>query len=134
MDKQNPQAINSLDTTAAEQALTSCAEEFSILHMSTINKNKDERDKVYASIELILTFSKTIAMLKVEVDAEAQGNSMPVRVFKQLHPSFIMTPRSNIFGVITVPGRYKGKFIETVFFIVDNQGSVIIGLPTSNYL
>lgn len=55
-------AIHSLDTNADEQALTNCTEEFDILHIATINRNNDERDEVYASIELLITYSKTICM------------------------------------------------------------------------
>lgn len=52
-------ATHSLDTNADEQALTNCTEEFDILHIATINRNNDE---VYASIELLITYFKTICM------------------------------------------------------------------------
>lgn len=87
MNQENRKSIHSTDTYADGEPSTSSMEEFSTLQITTINQSKDERDEVYASVELI-THSKTIAVLRAKDDTGAQGNTMPVLIVNQLYPCF----------------------------------------------
>ena len=94
--------------------------------------------------------------LRVKVDTGAQGNTLPLRTFKQMFPKS-MTPeglpkansisQSNMvltayngtiirqYGCLELPCRFNNSsWTRAKFFVVDSTGPAIIGLPSSRQL
>ena len=89
----------------------------------------------------------------MKVDTGAQGNTLPLRMFRKLYPEKIdkrRIPKPDVgkdrrttltayggrtlphYGSVTLPCRYKDKEWEpTKFFITDVDGPAILGMPSS---
>ena len=91
------------------------------------------------------------ASLKAKVDTGAQGNILPLRLYRMMYPqkvdkgnpkmgvthpsSTILTAyggsRIHHYGRITIGCEFRGKRSAAQFYITDTPGPAIIGLPTS---
>ena len=123
--------------------------------MASIDKKTEideKRDEAYAYIEAKRD-DKMIADVRVKVDTGAQGNTLPLRMFRKLYPEKIDKrgiPKPDVgkdrrttltayggrtlphYGSVTLPCRYKDKEWEpTKFFITDVDGPAILGMPSS---
>ena len=110
------------------------------------------RDEAYTYIKVKCS-KRVRANLKVKIDTSAQGNTLPMRMFREMYPGKVDTagvPRRNAvqnrhviltayngtkipqYGAIRLQCRYDGcKWISTDFYIVDSEGPAILGLPSS---
>ena len=119
--------------------------------MSRAESNR-YRDEVFVSINRNLpqgTHKNTI--LKAKLDTGAQGNILPMRLYRQMYPHNLDDHRSlrpvsssdvilTAYGgsqikhhaTVTVPCSYKGE--KASFYVTDTPGPAIIGLTTSTDL
>ncbi|WP_419629159.1 reverse transcriptase domain-containing protein, partial [Thiolapillus sp.] len=124
------------------------------LEFSSIEKDSgDDRDELYASLDIIY---KRPASLKVKVDTGAQGNILPLRIFRRMFPerlnpngfpaegttetrrtilhAYNGTPIKQ-FGVINLSCKYRDSDWQNAeFFVTESEGSAILGLPSSRQL
>ena len=57
----------------------------------TIDANKDVRTEVYASLDIRFSRKHKPATLDVKVDTGAQGNVLPLRIYRQMCPENLDT-------------------------------------------
>ncbi|KAK7087114.1 hypothetical protein V1264_021204 [Littorina saxatilis] len=127
---------------------------FEPTNFSTVGSS-DERTEVYANLSIKLSKIKH-AKLKVKVDTGAQGNIMPLIIFRRIYPQLLdedgyPKPGStqqrrtrliayngsviNQFGSVTLPCKYgESKWHTEEFYITDADGPAILGLPGSTRL
>ena len=126
---------------------------FEPINFSTVGTN-DERTEVYANLSIKL--KSTQAKMKVKVDTGAQGNIMPMRIFRRMYPTQLdedgypktgSTQRRqtvlvayngstiNQFGSVRLPCQYGASDWHTEeFYVTDADGPAILGLPGSRRL
>ena len=118
----------------------------------TVNSIKSARDEVFASINVKLHGSNRHAALRAKLDTGAQGNLLPLRLYRRMYPQNLTAegyPKPKILeksttvltayggtkltqhGVCVIPCEFKGKQSTAPFFVTDAEGPAIIGLPTS---
>lgn len=92
-------------------------------------------------------------ILKAKLDTGAQGNILPMRLYRQMYPhnlddhgSLRPVSSSDVIltayggsqikhqGTVTIPSSYKGENVRAPFYVTDTPGPAIIGLPTSTDL
>ena len=120
------------------------------------NSNRDTRDEIYVKVDIKLEDNPRVpATLKAKVDSGAQGNVLPMRLFRQMYPDKVdnkgypkpgtTTPQQTIlnlygripmkqYGTWKIPCKYKDRSTVAEFYIVDKDGPAILGLPTSREL
>ena len=111
------------------------------------------RDEVLVLINVNLQSSKTQrTVLKAKLDTGAQGNILPIRIYRRMFPHNLTTDgfpnpgalhqantiltayggaRITQYGTCTIPCEYKGTQTKATFFVTAADGPAIIGLPTS---
>ena len=115
------------------------------------DSHSQSRDEAYTYIK-VKCRKRVRANLKVKIDTGAQGNTLPVRMFREMYPEKVDSagvPWRNAvknrhvvltaygtkipqYGAIQLQCRYDGgKWIDTDFYIVDSEGPAILGLPSS---
>ncbi|XP_014676736.1 PREDICTED: uncharacterized protein K02A2.6-like [Priapulus caudatus] len=93
----------------------------------------------------------TPATLRVKVDTGAQGNLLPLRVFRRMYPEkldsegFPKTGSTTLcptrltayngskipqYGVIKIPCKFHSNSSLSEFYVTDSSGPAILGLPT----
>jgi hypothetical protein len=134
-------------------------EEMEQLRFETININvdgaslEDERDEIFVDIDIKLK-GKT-AKFKAKVDTGAQGNIIPLRIYKQMYPENINeqgTPnkealtqtktkitaynktRIHQFGTCAFPCKYSDVQTTLDFYVSDVDGPAILGLQSCRKL
>ena len=115
---------------------------------------KYTRDEVFAKLDIRLTNKGRghTADPKVEIDTGAQGNILPLRIFRRMFPEKLtaedypshgsVANRSNTtlsayngsiipqYGSIRLPCRYScSEWVYAEFFLTDTNGPAILGLP-----
>ena len=120
---------------------------------------KVTRDEVFAELDIrLLNKGRShTADLKVKIDTGAQGNILPLRIFRRMFPEKLtaegypshdyVANRSNTtlsayngsripqYGSITLPCRYRcSEWVYAEFFLIDTNGPAILGLPYSRQL
>ena len=132
-----------------------CCEESDVYHLqfNTV-ESSDSRSEVYANIDIKL--GRIPAKLNTKVDTGAQGNILPLRIFRKMFPDKLnddglpmqgaTTKRSTQLiayngtrieqhGSISLPCQYqKSGWSEENFFVTDGEGPAILGLPSSRRL
>ena len=152
------QAGSQASQTSAESTLLAAFESvvFESITIAGVSRRESNRyrDEVLVSINLNLpqgTHKNTI--LKAKLDTGAQGNILPLRLYRQMYPhnlddhgnlrpvsssDVILTAYSGSqikhHGTVTIPCSYKGENARTSFYVTDTPGPAIIGLPTSTDL
>ena len=124
------------------------------LEFSSIEKNSgDNRDELYASLDIQY---KRLASLRVKVDKGAQGNILPLRIFRRMFPEKLdpngypaegtTKKRQTILqayngttikqlGVVTLSCKHKDtEWHSSDFFVTESEGPAILGLPSSRQL
>ena len=124
------------------------------LEFSSIEKNSgDNRDELYASLDIKY---KRPASLRVKVDTGAQGNILPLRIFRRMFPEKLAPngypaegttkKRQTILqayngttikqlGVVTLSCKHKDtEWHSSDFFVTESEGPAILGLPSSRQL
>ena len=115
--------------------------------------SKDERKDSAMTHVKIKRDENTIVRIRSEVDTGADGNTLPLRMYRKMFPSHL-TPdgdpdRANVhhtdrkltayngtsikhYGAISLPCSFKeSPWSPATFYIVDSEGPAIIGLQTS---
>ncbi|XP_014673072.1 PREDICTED: uncharacterized protein LOC106813454 [Priapulus caudatus] len=86
----------------------------SITHIDATETNGDKRDEIFTDIGIELPDHKNAkTTLKVKVDTGAQGNTLPLRIYRRMFPKLLDSED---------------------FFIVECDGSALLGLPSSRAL
>ena len=123
------------------------------LQFNTV-ESSDSRTEVYANVDIKL--GKTPAKLKTKVDTGAQGNILPLRIYKQMFPEKMNNDglpadgatkkrstqliayngtRIEQHGSISIPCKYEESgWHKEEFFVTSGDGPAIIGLPSSRRL
>ena len=127
----------------------------SAIHNAEQHDSPDTRDEVFTFIE-VKRDRKMLVKLRVKVDTGAQGNTIPLRMYRRMFPDrldsggfpssdstsnhkAILTAYNNTrikqYGSTSLPCRYDGSaWVTADFFVVDSDGPAILGLPTSRKL
>ena len=112
--------------------------------------SSDKRDEIYVSLDVRVEGKTGTHKLKAKMDTGAQGNILPVRIFRRMFPSKldadglpkpgVTTARktrlsayngTNIaqYGTIIIPCRFENSEWEsTEFFVVESDGPGLVGL------
>ena len=128
---------------------------FSTVTVSTVT-SAPQRDEAFVKLKLKLYNRPGIHNIITKVDTGAQGNTLPLRLFREMFPDLLTkngTPKNEIVqkkgstkltayngtdipchGKIAFPCRYMDEFQDTEFYIVDVDGPAIIGLPSCESL
>ena len=133
-------------------------EHLSFASLTTNGTTMDTRDEVFANLDIKLPNIRKgqTADLKVKVDTGAQGNILPLRVFRKMFPDAItgqhpthgtLMPRDHTIlsayngtripqhGTIQLACRYQqSDWVDAEFFVADTEGPAILGLPNSRQL
>jgi len=127
--------------------------EFSTINMiDSVTRNKEE-DEVFAKLNIKLSNRKGTHCLQTKVDTGAQGNLLPVRVFRQMFPESLdeegFPKASSVKRQATTLLAYNDTIIKQYgstiiqcqfgdsdwqyleFYIAEAEGPVILGLPSS---
>ena len=144
-NKKSVSAIESNDDREEEDP----HDAFTALHIQAIERTQEERNEAFVEIELGLPEIRRRVFLTAKVDTGAQANTMPLRAYKQLYPAKILTngdpdpsflkqkntrliaynkTQIKQFGIINIPAKYKSKWINSEFFVVEDYGPAILGL------
>ena len=109
------------------------------------------RGEAFTTIEVQCPQKRSNQFLKLKIDTGAQGNALPVRIFRQMYsdiePKKILTPigRTTLtaysgeeikcVGSITLGCKSgSSSWLNAVFYIVYVPGPIILGLPTCESL
>ena len=125
-------------------------DDFETLHFEYISINEISTTEAFAEIDIQLKPNKP-AILKAKVDTGAEGNILPLRLYRQMYPDKIdvsgspkkgvLQPNTTVItaynqtiipnlGTHTLHCAHKQAEVEAEFYVVDNSGPAIIGLPT----
>ena len=121
----------------------------------TIDANKDVRTEVYASLDIRFGRKHKPATLNVKVDTGAQGNVLPLRIYRQMCPENLDTegypqPRSLKtcstvltayngerivqYGTMLLPCTHRDAKCDAELYVADTPGPAIMGLPSCRAL
>lgn len=129
---------------------------FSPVTISSVSSKPQQRDEAFVKLKIVLPNRAGQHNIIVKVDTGAQGNTLPLRMFRDMFPDLLTpeeTPVKQILkekgstrltayngtnipclGKISFPCRYNGEWQETGFYIVDVEGPAIVGLPSCERL
>lgn len=155
-NKRNGRKVHSVKNEEQEtDQLSSTFENmtFSVINVSIDSNNRDSNSTEALATIQIEPYKSVWTNLRGKVDTGAEGNILPLRVFKQIFPRYISpegvplktTPSSSNltdynggrivqYGTIRLPCKYKGKQHSEEFYVADAPGPVIYGLQTSERL
>ena len=141
---------------------------FESITISNINQSKPKtrKDEVFATVSIHLNARTKSQIkdslkcpaktsLKAKLDTGAQGNILPIRLYRMMYPQSIdgdgnpqkgVTSTSDTIltayggsrihhhGTVTIDCEFRGKNFTAQFYVTNTQGPVIIGLPTATDL
>ena len=115
-------------------------------------EGKGWTDEVHVTVNVELQRnSKMVTKLNAKVDTGAQGNVLPVRLYRQMYPNNIdeagkplpgVLKQTNTiltayggaspkqYGTLEIPCEYEGKKTIAIFYVTEVHGPAILGLPT----
>ena len=109
-----------------------------------------QKHEVHAAVNITLDNTRGAAKLRGKIDTGAQGNILPLRLFKQMYPSTISAdgfPRPGVlepspailkvyggttiehFGTTSITCETKGKTTAGIFYAKNVDGPAIFGWP-----
>ncbi|PIK45946.1 hypothetical protein BSL78_17195 [Apostichopus japonicus] len=121
---------------------------FSSIKVSSMHSS-ETRNQVHANIDIKLNNKPGVHSLNIKVDTGAEGNTLPMRIYRNMYPEHIdhtgkPTPgflkETNCvltayndevikcFGTTTLESRFQEEWLQTTFFVVDVTGPAILGL------
>lgn len=131
-----------------------CLEQgFEKLVFDNVDAENDTRSEVYASLDIQLGVKH--ATLKVKVDTGAQGNVLPLRMYRRMYPenlgaggypsrrglqestTVLMAyngERIKQYGTLMLPCKHNEVSHDTEFYVADTPGPAIVGLPSCRAL
>ena len=136
---------------------------FESLHFESINVDTvestdatavDNRDEVFVDLKVKLAQRAGIHSLRVKVDTGAQGDVLPVRIFRKMFPSLVdidgfpkpgalkQKPKTSLtayngtkitqYGTVVLPCQFNnGKWVSVEFYVTESEGPAIIGFKSS---
>ena len=126
------------------------------VHSVRDSSNRDTRDEIFVKLEIELEDRpRAPATLTAKVDSGAQGNILPIRLFRQMYPNKVdaegfpkpgsTTPQQTVlnlygrvpmkqYGTCRIPCKYGEHSTTAEFFVVNKDGPAILGLPTCRAL
>ena len=135
------------DSQDSEDHLSATFENFTFSPITVNAHSNTECERTQVSATIIIEPHKGIKTnLKGKVDTGAEGNILPLRVFKQIFPRSVKLTSSTAsltdynggkiqqYGTITMPCSYKNRHHEETFYVADAAGPVIFGLQTCERL
>lgn len=139
------------ESAYTSDAYTSDSDEELRFEVINIDALTDSRDEIYADISV--TVKQKTAKLQAKVDTGAQGNILPLRIYKQMYPENIEPkqgiPKQNVlkhtdiritaynktqihhYGIINLHCTYGDKHTNDDFYVTECDGPAIIGLKSS---
>jgi hypothetical protein len=124
--------------------------------VDAISRAHDTRDELFANLDIKLPSRPGQHTLKSKVDSGAQGNILPVRIFRRMFPQLLdangypkvgstsVRPTRLMayngteipqYGAISFKCKYgDSEWINTEFYVAESEGPAIIGLPSSRSL
>ena len=139
------------EMTQSSQSPDDLQEELETLKFECISIDTISTSEAFAKIDILLK-PNVPATLKAKVDTGAEGNILPLRIYRQMYPNNIdasglpkkgaLQPNTTVItaynrttipnlGTHTLHCAHKQAEVEAEFYVVDNNGPAIIGLPTS---
>ncbi|XP_072175145.1 uncharacterized protein [Diadema setosum] len=130
------------------QEETAPVDEFENLKFETITIDYVKNNEMFAEIRVDLGNRK--GTLKAKADTGAQGNILPLPIYRQMHPNNIDAKGNPVkdtlkkcqtiitgynknviphLGVHTMNCRYRDRETASDFYVVDTDGPAILGLP-----
>ena len=125
-----------------------------VLEVGTIAMHGiDQRDEVFTHLHI--KGERRPIRLRVKIDTGAQGNTLPVHMFRKMFPHLLNeegNPQKSAttdkdvtlaayggtkiahHGAIKLSTNHQGNSHEAKFFVVESQGPAILGLPSSRDL
>ncbi|KAK7094506.1 hypothetical protein V1264_006061 [Littorina saxatilis] len=140
------------------QASTDVEDHFDMLSFNNVKISSiTRRDEAFVQLNVKLTSRPGIHNLNLKVDTGAQGNTLPLRTFRQMFPDHLREdemPTSEIadkaksvrltayngttipcHGIFSFPCKFRdSSWKEAQFHIVDVTGPAVMGLPTCEQL
>ncbi|KAK7098352.1 uncharacterized protein [Littorina saxatilis] len=140
------------------QASTDIEDHFDMLSFNNVKISSiTRRDEAFVQLNVKLTSRPGIHNLNLKVDTGAQGNTLPLRTFRQMFPDHLREdemPTSAIadkeksvrltayngttipcHGIFSFPCKFRdSSWKEAQFHIVDVTGPAVMGLPTCEQL
>ncbi|KAK7108980.1 hypothetical protein V1264_013102 [Littorina saxatilis] len=140
------------------QASTDVEDHFDMLSFNNVKISSiTRRDEAFVQLNVKLTSRPGIHNLNLKVDTGAQGNTLPLRTFRQMFPDHLREdemPTSEIadkaksvrltayngttipcHGIFSFPCKFRNSsWKEAQFHIVDVTGPAVMGLPTCEQL
>ena len=126
--------------------------DFEKLMFESVMSNQQQRDQAFCTLKIKLQKPGSFS-LKLKVDTGAQGNALPMRVFRRMFPDrldpdgypnnleqkkVILTAYNGsqipCYGVINIPCCYNEQWEDIEFYVVDVEGPAILGLPSCTKL
>ena len=119
-------------------------ESFYVITSAPENRTTATRHEVYANLDIVCADKPCVHDLKLKVDTGASGNTLPVRIAKQMYGEIWQSkiePVPNVkltadnggeiecCGVLKILCRYKNcQWRKYKFYVVDVDGPAILGL------
>lgn len=125
-------------------------------NVDAISGTSDTRDELFAQLDIQIPDRPGQHSLKTKVDTGAQGNILPIRIFRRMFPKLLdssgypkpgsTTPRYTRlmayngteipqYGSLSLRCKYEeSEWIITEFFVAESDGPAIVGLPSSRAL
>ncbi|XP_005108371.1 uncharacterized protein K02A2.6-like [Aplysia californica] len=129
---------------------------FSPVTISSVSSLPQQRDETFVKLKILPPNRAGQHNIIVKVDTDAQGNTLPLRMFRDMFPEQLTmegVPAKQVLrekgstrltayngtdipclGKTAFPCRYRGEWQETGFYVVDVEGPVIIRLPSCEKL
>ena len=107
------------DDEQSRDDMTSQFEHLSFATMSLLPNERDNKDEVFAKLDIILSNRdrRQMANLKVKVDTGAQGNILPLRIFRRMFPEKLTAEGYPSHGAVTLRSKttlsaYKLQWLQ----------------------
>ena len=109
----------------------------------------NKRDVAFVTLDVKIPEIKGTHKLRLKIDTGASGNTLPIRIVKQMYGHLDeerMRPVTDVvltayngkqipcIGAISLKCRYKDNWEDMEFYVVDVEGPAIVGLPSSEKL
>lgn len=124
--------------------------------MTDASDDPEDRNEAFALLDIDLARKDSVRYnIKLKVDTGAQGNTLPLRIFRRMYPEKLddaglpkkidkeagvkLTAyngsRIPCLGSVIIPCRYESPdWTSTKFYVVDVPGHAVIGLPSCTKL
>ena len=150
--------IDSLDKGSPSNVPEDIAESFDVLHfeqivVSNISAMPEDRKDAAMTFVTMKRDSHTHARVRSKVDTGAEGNTLPLRIYRKMYPGrltmdgypdhhYVSHSATKLtayngtaikhYGAVQMPCRFNSSpWVNATFYIVESEGPSIIGLDTS---